>query len=141
MMTRIVVALTALLMAVGGACAPAWSAEPCTVDGGDRNAAGFADAVTTAIKTAWSCGGAYRILETCPLGSSTDKALSDLVLAKCEPMFAPKASPAVKTAYDKARDKCNQSVAKKPGPTNDSQVAVCLARAGRDFARKYGVKG
>jgi hypothetical protein len=141
MMTRNILVLTALLTAVGGVGAPAWSAEPCSIGGGDRNAAGFADAVTTAVKTAWSCGGAFRILETCPLGSAADKALSEIVLAKCEPVFAPKASPAVKTAYDKARDKCSQIVAKKPGATTESQVAVCLARAGRDFARKYGVKG
>jgi hypothetical protein len=134
------VALTAVMMAVGVG-APAWSAEQCTIGGGDKNASGFADTVTAAIKTAWSCGGAYRILETCQFGTSADNALSQIVLSKCEPMFAPKASPAVRTAYDKARDKCNQIVVKNQGSMYQSQAAVCLARAGRDFARKYGLKG
>jgi hypothetical protein len=140
-MTRDRVALAALVMVVVGANGPARAVEQCTVGGGDKNAAGFAEAVTTEIKTAWSCGGAYRILESCQLGSSADNALSEIVLSKCEPMFVPKATAATKAAYDKARDKCHQIAVKNQGSLYQSQAAVCLARAGRDFARKYGAKG
>jgi hypothetical protein len=109
------------------------------VGGGDPKAAGFGTAVTTAINAAWSCEGAYKILESCPLGSSADKALSDIVLSKCEPRFKPKATPAIDAAYQKARDKCSQMSDKK-GTSPESLAAVCLARAGRDFAGKYGAK-
>ena len=118
--------------------APAMAAEKCAV--GDAGASGFADAVTAAVKTAWSCSGAYQILESCQLGSAADNALSEMVLSKCEPMFVPKATPVIKSDYQKARDKCSQIAAKKEGSMVQGQAAVCMARAGRDFARKYAVK-
>ena len=138
MMTRHSTAFAALLMVSVVLGAAAEAADQCTV--GDQKAAGFADAVTTAIKTAWSCEGAYKILESCQLGSSADNALSDIVLSKCEPRFKSKATPAVNAAYQKARDKCNQIAEKKQGSMYQGQAAVCLARAGRDFAGKYGAK-
>ncbi|HEY8334620.1 MAG TPA: hypothetical protein VIQ05_12575 [Tardiphaga sp.] len=139
MMTRMIAAFAALLVAVVAFGAPA-RADQCTVGGGDQNAASFAGAVTTAIKTAWSCEGAYKILETCQLGSSGDNALSEIVLSKCEPRFKAKATAAVMAAYQKARDKCNQIAEKNQGSMYQGQAAVCLARAGRDFAGKYGAK-
>jgi hypothetical protein len=140
MMTRIVSALAVLAVTVIAAGHPAAAADQCTVGGGDQKSAGFAEAVTTAIKTAWSCEGAYKILESCQLGSSADNVLSDIVLSKCEPRFREKATPAVNAAYQKARDTCNQIAEKKQGSMYQGQAAVCLARAGRDFAGKYGAK-
>jgi len=136
MMTRHCAAFAALIVALVAFGAPAKTAEQCTV--GDAKAGGLADAVTTAIKTAWSCEGAYKILEACQFGSTADNALSDIVLSKCEPRFKDKATPAVRAAYQKARDKCSQIAAKNQGSMYQGQAAVCLARAGRDFAGKYG---
>lgn len=140
MMTRMIAASAALLVAIVAFGAPARAADQCAVGGGDQKAASFAGAVTTAIKAAWSCEGAYKILETCQLGSSGDNALSEIVLSKCEPRFKEKATPAVKAAYQKARDKCNRIAEKNQGSMYQGQAAVCLARAGRDFAGKYGAK-
>jgi hypothetical protein len=104
-------------------------------------AGSYANAVTAAVNSAFGCEGAYRTLELCQLGSSGDNALSDIVLAKCEPRFLPRATLATKTAYDKARGKCNAIAIKNEGSMYQGQAAVCLARTGRDFARKNGVKG
>lgn len=92
------------------------------------------------MKAEFSCEGAYRILELCQLGSSGDNAFSAIVLKKCEPRFLPKALPATKAAYEKARAKCNKVAEKNEGSMYQSQAAVCIARSGRDFARKYGTK-
>jgi hypothetical protein len=139
-MTRRIAAFAALSMATVVLGAPARAADQCAVGGGKQEVAGFADVVTTAIKTAWSCEGAYKILETCQLGSTADNALSDIVLSKCEPRFKPKATPAINAAYQKARDKCSQIAEKNQGSMYQGQAAVCMARAGRDFAGKYGAK-
>jgi hypothetical protein len=137
-MTRNVVVVAALLLATAAFSTTAVAAEKCPV--GDSGASNFQAAVTTAVKTAWSCSGAYQILETCQLGSTADNALSDMVLSKCEPMFVPKATPAIKSAYQKARETCSQIAVKNQGSMYQGQAAVCRAKAGRDFARKYAVK-
>ncbi|CAN5462965.1 hypothetical protein BH11PSE4_BH11PSE4_41270 [soil metagenome] len=137
-MTRNVVVVAALLIATTAFNTSAVAADKCPV--GEAGASNFQTAVTTAVKTAWSCSGAYQTLEACQLGSTADNALSDIVLAKCEPVFLPKATPAIKSAYQKAKDKCSQIAAKKEGSMYQGQAAVCMARAGRDFARKYAVK-
>ncbi len=132
----------AFIMLLLAFSAPAMAAEKCPVsDAAAEKAGGFANGVTAAIETAWSCGGAYQILEACSLGSSGDNALSTIVLSKCEPMFLPKASPAIKSDYKKARAKCDQIAVKNEGSMYQSQAAVCIARSARDFARKYALKG
>lgn len=128
-----------LWMAIAAGGAPAIAAEQCTV-GGDAKGADFVGAVTKALDTAWSCEGAYKIFETCQLGSSGDNALSTIVLSKCEPRFQARATPAVKAAYQKAREKCSQIAEKNQGSMYQGQAAVCVARASRDFAAKYGAK-
>lgn len=125
------------------ACAfatPLLAAEKCPIsDEAIAKAGGLANAVTAAVKTEFSCEGAYRVLDLCQLGSTADNALADMVLTKCEPRFLPKALPATKAAYEKARANCSK-IAAKDGTMYQGQAAVCLARAGRDFARKYGTK-
>jgi transposase len=120
---------------------PALAAEKCPIsDDAAAKAGGFANAVTAAVKAEFSCEGAYRMLDLCQLGSTADNALADMVLTKCEPRFLPKALPATKAAYEKARAKCSK-IAAKDGTMYQGQAAVCLARTGRDFARKFGTKG
>lgn len=120
---------------------PVLAAEKCPIsDDAEAKAGGFVQAVTAAIKTEFSCEGAFRVLDLCQLGSTADNALSGMVLAKCEPRFLPKALPATKAAYEKARTKCNKIAEKNDGTMYQGQAAVCLARTGRDFARKYGTK-
>lgn len=119
---------------------PAFAADTCPIgDDAAAKAGGLANAVTAAVKTEFSCEGGYRVFELCQLGSSADVALSDIVLSKCEPRFLPKATAATKAAYDKARGKCSK-IAAKDGTLYQGQAAVCMARAGRDFARKYGTR-
>jgi len=131
---------TALFLCFVTCVAPAAAAEKCPIsDDAATKAGGFANAVTAAVKTEFSCEGAFRVLDLCQLGSTADNALSDMVLAKCEPRFLPKAQPATRGAYEKARAKCSK-IAAKAGTMYQGQAAVCLARTGRDFARKYGTK-
>jgi hypothetical protein len=119
---------------------PAAAAPKCPIDDdAAAKAGGFANAVAAAVKTEFSCEGAYRVLELCQLGSSADNALADMVLAKCEPRFLPKAQATTKAAYDKARGACRK-IAAKDGTLYQGQAAVCAARTSRDFARKYGTK-
>jgi hypothetical protein len=121
---------------------PVMAADRCPVtDAAAEKAGGFANAVSAAVKSAWSCGGAYQVLEACQLGSSGDNALSAMVLSKCEPMFLPKATPAIKADYKKARAKCDQIALKNEGSMYQGQAAVCIARSARDFARKFAPKG
>lgn len=135
-MRGIVIAVLAAL----AFAAPAFAAEKCPIsDEAEVKAGGFANAVTAAVKAEFSCEGAFRVLDLCQLGSTADNALSGMVLAKCEPRFLPKALPATKAAYEKAQAKCNK-IAAKDGTMYQGQAAVCLARSGRDFARKYGAK-
>jgi hypothetical protein len=131
---------TALFLCFVTCVAPAAAAEKCPIsDDAAAKAGGLANAVTAAVKTEFSCEGAFRVLDLCQLGSTADNALSDMVLAKCEPRFLPKAQPATRAAYEKARAKCSK-IAAKDGTMYQGQAAVCLARTGRDFARKYGTK-
>lgn len=135
MLRMVVVVFAAFALA-----APAFAAEKCPIsDEAAAKAGGFAQAVTAAVKSEFSCEGAFRILDLCQLGSTADNALSEMVLAKCEPRFLPKALPATKAAYEKARAKCSK-IAAKDGTMYQGQAAVCVARTGRDFARKYGTK-
>jgi hypothetical protein len=135
---RLVLASVLLLAGYAGS---AMAAEQCAIsEAAITKAGGLANAVTTAINTEFSCEGAYRLLEQCQLGSSGDNALSDIVLKKCEPRFLPKATPAIKASYDKARAKCTKIAEKNEGSMYQGQAAVCLARTGRDFAGKYGTK-
>jgi hypothetical protein len=131
---------TALFLCFVTCVAPAAAAEKCPIsDDAAAKAGGLANAVTAAVKTEFSCEGAFRVLDLCQLGSTADNALSDMVLAKCEPRFLPKAQPATRAAYEKARAKCSK-IAAKDGTMYQGQAAVCLARTGRDFARKHGTK-
>lgn len=128
------------VVAAWAIAAPTFAADKCPIDDDTAaKAGGFAQAVTAAVKTEFSCEGAFRVLDLCQLGSTADLALSDMVLSKCEPRFLPKAQPATKAAYDKARAKCSK-LAAKDGTMYQGQAAVCMARIGRDFARKYGTK-
>lgn len=135
MKTTVCVALIALALS-----SRARAAEKCPInDEAIGKAGSLGNAVTTAMNTEFSCEGAFRVLELCQLGSTADNALSQIALSKCEPRFLPKAAPATKAAYDKARAKCAK-IAQKEGSMYQGQAAVCMARSGRDFARKYGTK-
>jgi hypothetical protein len=125
-------AFAAVMLLLGTAEAPA-ATKACKF-GGDR------EAITAGIKTEFSCEGAFEILEPCALNTSGDNALSDIVLKKCEPRFLPAATPAIKAAYAKANAKCNQIAEKNEGTMYQGLAAVCRARTGRDFARKYGTR-
>ena len=133
---QIVLVAFAVVMSTAAASA----APKCPIDDdAAAKAGGFANAVTAAVKAEFSCEGAFRVLDLCQLGSTADNALSDMVLAKCEPRFLPKAKSDTKAAYEKARVKCSK-IAAKDGTMYQGQAAVCLARTARDFTRKHGTK-
>lgn len=129
------------VFAICAFAAPALAAPKCPIDDeAAAKAGGFANAVTAAVRTEFSCEGAFRVLDLCQIGSTADNALADMVLTKCEPRFLPKAQATTKAAYEKARGKCSTIAAKKDGTMYQGQAAVCMARTARDFARKYGTK-
>jgi hypothetical protein len=129
------------LVAAAALAGPARALEKCPVTDADSEKAGsYALAVDAAIGGAADCDRANAVLAVCSLGSSADNALSDLVTAKCEPLFLAKASGAVKKAYDKAKRRCDGIAERNSGTMYQSFAAVCRAQASRDFARKYGAK-
>ncbi len=118
-------------------------AEPvCPVgDAEAEKAGGYSHAVEAAVRDAADCQQAFAMLEACQLGSSADNLLSDLVRAKCEPLFLDKADAAkkieaTKKAYRKAQEACDKIATTDSGTIYQSFAAVCLAKASRDFARK-----
>ncbi|MFI5015684.1 MAG: hypothetical protein ACHQAY_25385 [Hyphomicrobiales bacterium] len=117
---------------------PAIASEKCPVNDTDPEKAGsYVKAVEAAVLNAPNCERAYRILEACQLGSTADNTLADMVQSECERMFMDKADAAVKKAYKRAQVRCERIAERNSGTMYQSFAAVCLARAARDFARKY----
>ncbi|QGM47206.1 hypothetical protein [Methylocystis heyeri] len=129
------IALVAMILIDG----PAFAVEQCPVsDAATEKAGGYVEAVLAAVRNAPNCEHAVKILEACQFGDSKTNRLLEIVEGKCEPLFMPKASPAVKTAYKKAQARCDAIAVKNSGTMYQSFAAVCRAGKARDFARKYG---
>jgi hypothetical protein len=127
-----------LLIAAIIAATPAAAAEQCPIDDAAiAQAGGYALAVEAAVSAAPDCERAFRMLEACQLGSSGDVALSAIVRSKCEPLFLGKANPGMKAAYRKKRAGCAKIAKANEGTMYLGLVAVCEARASRNFARKF----
>ncbi len=139
-LTKIVSVLTFLATALF--CGVALAEPVCPVgDAEAEKAGGYSHAVEAAVRGAADCEQAFAMLEACQLGSTADNPLSDLVRAKCEPLFLDKAGAAkkiaaTKRAYRKAQDACDKIAGTDSGTIYQSFAAVCLAKASRDFARK-----
>jgi hypothetical protein len=117
----------------------AHAGTPCPVGDAEAEKAGaYSAAVEAAVKDAPDCEKSFKLFELCQLGASADGALSDIVRAKCEPLFLPKAKPATKDAYKKAQERCNEIAEKTEGSMYQSFAAMCLAGAARDFAKTRG---
>jgi hypothetical protein len=128
----------ALFLATLLAASPATATEQCHVnDAAITQAGGYGNAVEVAVKTAPGCERAFKTLDACQLGSSWDNALSDIVRAKCEPLFIGKANAGTLRAYKRKQAGCAQIAKKNEGTMYMVLAAVCQARAARDFARKY----
>ncbi len=133
---------TVLVVALAALSAPAASmaaaAETCPIsDAQAEKAGGYANAVEAALNEAPDCAQAFKTLSACQLGSSADNALSDVVLAKCEPLFVNKADAAAKQAYRRALKRCDNIAERNEGTLYQGFAAVCRARTARDYARKY----
>lgn len=116
----------------------AFAVEQCPVgDAESKNAGGYVEAVLAAVRNAPRCERAVTIVEACQFGDSKTNRLLEVVEAKCEPLFMPKASTAVKTAYKKAQQRCDLIAEKNSGTMYQSFAAVCRAEKARDFARRY----
>lgn len=123
-------------LSCGGA---AFAVEPCPVsDSESEKAGGYVEAVLAEVRNAPDCARAARVLEACEFGDSKTNRLLEIVEAKCEPLFMPSASKAVKIAYKKAQERCDLIAEKNAGTMYQSFAAVCRAGKARDFARKYG---
>ena len=126
----------AALATTGAALA---AAPACPVSDADSARVGtYVAAVGEAIDKAPNCQRAFRILELCQLGSSGDNALSDAARRKCEPLFHDRLDAAGKNAWRKAVARCDKLAENNPGSLYQSFAALCLARAARDFAGKFG---
>ena len=113
-------------------------AGTCPVTESDIEKAGsYVDAVNAAVRSGSDCERAFKTFENCQLGSTADNALASIVQAKCETLFINKARAAVKQAYKRTQERCNKIAKRNSGTMYQSFAAVCLARAARDFARKY----
>jgi hypothetical protein len=130
--------LVALFLVIAVAAPSAMAAEECTVnEAAITNAGGYGTAVEAAVKAAPDCERAFRTLDACQLGSSWDNALSDIVRAKCEPLFIGKANAGTMKAYKRKQASCAMIAKKNEGTMYMGLAAVCQARAARDFASKY----
>jgi hypothetical protein len=130
-----------ILAAALSAFTPAFAAEGCPV--GDKEAAkagGYAAAIEEAVAVAPECAAAFRLFQSCQLGSSRDNALSSLVRRKCEPLFLPKARQSVREKYRAALARCAKVEEGASGSLYQSFAAFCQARASRDFAARSGAK-
>lgn len=134
---RKIVAFNVLLIGMAFAPFSVMAAEQCPVtDAAITKAGGYMLAVEAAVSAAPDCERAYKMLEICQLGSSGDNALSEIVRAKCEPLFLGKARAGMKAAYRKKLAGCENIAKKNEGTMYLGLAAVCQARAARDFARK-----
>jgi hypothetical protein len=117
----------------------AFAVERCPVsDKEAEKAGGYVEAVLAAVRSASNCERAVAIVEACQFGDSQTNRLLEVVERKCEPLFLPIATAAVKTAYKKAQERCDLIAEKNPGTMYQSFAAVCRAEKARDFARKHG---
>ena len=137
-LTVLVVALAVGAFAVSSRPA---GAETCPIgDAQAEKAGGYANAVEAALNEAPNCAQAFTTLSACQLGSSADNALSDIVRAKCEPLFMNAVGPAAKQAYRRALKRCDRVAERNEGTLYQGLAAVCQAKTARDYARKYGRK-
>ncbi len=120
------------------AISPVFAADQCPInDAAITQVGSYVAAVEAAVSAAPDCERAYKTLDACQLGSSGDNALSEIVRAKCEPLFIHKAGPGALKAYKRKQAGCAQIAKKNEGTMYLGLAAVCQARAARDFARKY----
>lgn len=128
----------AVLLASAITASSVLAAEQCHVREVEiTNAGGYGNAVEVAVKAAPDCERAFKTLDACQLGSSWDNALSEIVRAKCEPLFIGKANAGTMRAYKRKQAGCAMIAKKNEGTMYMGLAAVCQARAARDFARKY----
>jgi hypothetical protein len=138
-MTTLGVTFAAALAAVFICLGEAWAIPSCPVtEKNIEKASSYMDAVRTIVQGAASCPRAYQLMQSCQFGTSGDNELADMVQSKCEPLFLPTATPAVRGAYKMALSKCDKIAERNEGTMYMSFAAVCRAGASRDFARKYG---
>jgi hypothetical protein len=115
------------------------AAESCPVTDKDiEKASSYMDAVVLRVQEAGNCNAAFRLARACQFGTSGDNQLDDIVRSKCEPLFLPRASLAIKAAYKKALRKCDRIAERNEGTMFMSFAAVCRAGAARDFAQRTG---
>jgi len=120
------------------AISPALTVEQCHIsEAAITQAGGYGNAVEAAVKAAPDCERAFKTLDACQLGSSWDNALSEIVRAKCEPLFIKKANAGTMRAYKRKQTGCAMIAKTNEGTMYIGLAAVCQARAARDFARKY----
>jgi hypothetical protein len=135
---RKVLKFVMLFIAANVVASPATAAEECPInDAAITQVGGYGNAVEAAVKAAPDCERAFKTLDACQLGSSWDNALSEIVRAKCEPLFIGKASAGTMRAYKRKQAGCAMIAKKNEGTMYIGLAAVCQARVARDFASKY----
>jgi hypothetical protein len=134
-----VIASTLVLLLACALSGKVIAAETCPVTDKDiENASSYMDAVVLRVQEAGDCNLAFRLARACQFGTSGDNQLDDIVRSKCEPLFLPRASLAIRAAYKKALRKCDRIAERNEGTMFMSFAAVCRAGKARDFAQRAG---
>lgn len=104
--------------------------QKCPVD--RANQADVADAVTAAP----SCAQSYEVMNVCRSNSSGDVALANIVVQKCEQVFASTLEPPALKVYEAARESCTRRFRHQDGTVALSYAATCEAGVAVVFAHR-----
>jgi hypothetical protein len=116
---------------------PLWTAgaalsqnlRKCPVESGN------ASEIAEAVRAAPSCAQSYEVMNVCRGSADGDLALANIVVEKCEQVFAAPLDPAALKSYSAARENCARRFVKKDANSLSNQAA-CEAGVAVVFAHR-----
>jgi hypothetical protein len=125
-LTRIAVLAASLL------AAPAWAQKQraCPHAESER------DRIALTLQAAATCALAHDLMNACRSNTSGDVEFAEIVIGKCEPLFAAGLSAAARRAYEAERQACIKRYPRSGGTMNVSFAATCQAGVAARYARE-----
>lgn len=123
---RAAVAAAALALA-----APALAQAPraCPHEEGDL------ERISATLRSVSSCQVAFDLMNACRRNASSDVALADIVIKRCEQTFLAKLPPVGLRVYEDERSTCRRRYARREGTMYQSFSATCEAGVAARYAR------
>jgi len=133
MRLRILVALSIVAL---------FASPPATAAGGECPVQSHDnDEIAKAVHDAPTCGASMAIFERCGSGATGDVTIGEIVVGKCEGVFAGRLSAGRKRAYDRAQTNCEKKYIKQTGSMYRSFEAFCYAKAAANVAEQFSKTG